>query len=174
MDYFKFVGRIIGKAVYDGQLMDAHFTRSFYKHLLGNPVEFTDIEATEPDYYKVLKQIVDNPLEYLMIDLTFSADIQRFGRDEVVDLIPNGRNIPVTDENKVDYITSDDICLNLTPEIAASILKKDGLIKVKYNDLKYDDNSDFEKVQDLGRIDSFYSKMFQLGMGGSYKIYTKK
>merc|ERR1712137_159500 len=38
------------------------------------------------------------------MDLTFSTDIQRFGRDEVVDLIPNGRNIPVTDENKVDYI----------------------------------------------------------------------
>ena len=27
LDYFKFVGRVIGKAVCDGQLMDAHFTR---------------------------------------------------------------------------------------------------------------------------------------------------
>ena len=27
LDYFKFVGRVIGKAVVDGQLMDAHFTR---------------------------------------------------------------------------------------------------------------------------------------------------
>ena len=27
LDYFKFVGRIIGKAICDGQLMDAHFTR---------------------------------------------------------------------------------------------------------------------------------------------------
>jgi len=25
--YFKFIGRIIGKAVYDGHLVDAHFTR---------------------------------------------------------------------------------------------------------------------------------------------------
>ena len=27
LDYFKFVGRVIGKAICDGQLMDAHFTR---------------------------------------------------------------------------------------------------------------------------------------------------
>jgi E3 ubiquitin-protein ligase HUWE1 len=27
LDYFKFVGRLIGKAICDGQLLDAHFTR---------------------------------------------------------------------------------------------------------------------------------------------------
>jgi hypothetical protein len=29
------VGRLVGKALYDGQLIDAYFTRSFYKHMLG-------------------------------------------------------------------------------------------------------------------------------------------
>lgn len=47
------------------------------------PVDFADIEATEPDYYKTLKQIMETPLEYLMIDLTFSAETQKFGRTEV-------------------------------------------------------------------------------------------
>ena len=32
--YFQFVGRVVGKAVYDNQLLDAHFTPSFYKHML--------------------------------------------------------------------------------------------------------------------------------------------
>jgi E3 ubiquitin-protein ligase HUWE1 len=27
IDWFKFIGRIIGKAVVDGQLLDCHFTR---------------------------------------------------------------------------------------------------------------------------------------------------
>lgn len=31
LDYFKFVGRIVGKAIADGQALDAHFTQSFYK-----------------------------------------------------------------------------------------------------------------------------------------------
>lgn len=87
-------------------------------------MEFSDIEATEPDYYKTLKQLMDTPLEILMMDLTFTAEIHRFGKLEVsimksikyllvkavtifyqvVDLIPNGRNIAVTDENKGEYI----------------------------------------------------------------------
>lgn len=57
--------------------------RSFYKHLLGMPVDFQDIEATEPDYYKTLRQVLDTPLDLLMMDLTFSAEIQRFGNTEV-------------------------------------------------------------------------------------------
>lgn len=52
---FRFVGRIIGKAVHDGQLVDAYFTRSFYKHLLGSPLTYEDIEAVDPEYYKNLK-----------------------------------------------------------------------------------------------------------------------
>lgn len=40
LDFFKFVGRIIGKALYDGQLVDAFFTRSFYKHMLGDPLTY--------------------------------------------------------------------------------------------------------------------------------------
>ena len=35
LSYFQFVGRIVGKAVADGFLLDAHFTRSLYKHMLG-------------------------------------------------------------------------------------------------------------------------------------------
>ena len=35
LKFFKFVGRIIGKALHDGLLLDCYFTRSFYKHILG-------------------------------------------------------------------------------------------------------------------------------------------
>jgi len=38
LSYFRFVGRIVGKAVADGFLLDAHFTRSLYKHMLGQKV----------------------------------------------------------------------------------------------------------------------------------------
>jgi hypothetical protein len=40
--YFRFVGRIVGKAVVDGFLLDAHFTRSLYKHMLGIKVRSTN------------------------------------------------------------------------------------------------------------------------------------
>lgn len=37
-------------------------------------------------------------------DLTFSTEIQEFGVTEVRDLIADGRNVIVTDDNKTDYI----------------------------------------------------------------------
>lgn len=104
LDYFKFVGRVIGKAVVDGHLMDGHFTRSFYKHILGVPIDYTDIEGVEPEFYKSLKQILEFSLSDLGLELTFSTDVQSFGKYEVVDLIPGGKNIPVTDLNKMDYV----------------------------------------------------------------------
>ena len=49
LSYFKFVGRIIGKAIADNQVLDAFFTRSFYKHLLGVPVSWQDVQAIDPE-----------------------------------------------------------------------------------------------------------------------------
>jgi len=40
LSFFRVVGRIVGKALVDGFLMDAHFTRSLYKHMLGIKVCF--------------------------------------------------------------------------------------------------------------------------------------
>lgn len=38
LSYFKFVGRVVAKAVYDNRLLECYFTRSFYKHILGKSV----------------------------------------------------------------------------------------------------------------------------------------
>lgn len=104
LSYFKFIGRVIGKAICDGHLLDVHFTRSFYKHILGLPVTVLDLEAIEPDYYKSLIQILDTPLDLLGLDLTFSAEVNEFGQISTVDLIPNGRDIVVTDDTKHEYV----------------------------------------------------------------------
>lgn len=61
-------------------------------------------QAIDPDYYKSLCQMLECSLEDLGLDLTFSAEVDEFGRLEVHDLVPNGRNIQVTDENKMEYI----------------------------------------------------------------------
>ena len=34
------MGRVVGKALHDGQFVDAYFTRSFYKHCLGQPLTY--------------------------------------------------------------------------------------------------------------------------------------
>lgn len=103
LSYLKFVGRVIGKAIYDGRLLDAYFTRSFYKHILGRQVDYRDVEAIDPEYYKSLVWMLENDITDI-IDLTFSIETDDFGTTKVIDLKPNGRNIPVTEENKHEYV----------------------------------------------------------------------
>ncbi|KAI3685937.1 hypothetical protein L1987_79606 [Smallanthus sonchifolius] len=110
LSYFKFVGRVVGKALFDGQLLDVHFTRSFYKHMLGAKVTYHDIEAIDPGYFKNLKWMLENDISDIL-DLTFSIDADEeklilFEKAEVTDyeLIPGGRNIRVTEENKREYV----------------------------------------------------------------------
>jgi E3 ubiquitin-protein ligase HUWE1 len=129
LSYFRFVGRIVGKAILDGYLLDAHFTRSLYKHMLGLKVRYIsyfvinsnvpcmthvfhvvsqptyhDMEAIDPDYYKNLQTILDYNLEDIDLDLTFSTETHSFGRSQTIDLIPSGRNVKVNESNKKEYV----------------------------------------------------------------------
>jgi len=104
LSYFRFVGRIVGKAVADGFLLDAHFTRSLYKHMLGLKPTHHDMEAIDPDYYRNLKTILEYSLADIGLDLTFSIEDHSFGRSQVIDLVKDGRNLPVPEERKAEYV----------------------------------------------------------------------
>ncbi|XP_015767939.1 PREDICTED: E3 ubiquitin-protein ligase HUWE1-like [Acropora digitifera] len=104
LSYFKFVGRIVAKAIYDNKLLDCFFTRSFYKHILGKTVHFTDLESFDYAFYQGLRYLLEHDLSEIDTELTFSAEVQVFGLSEVRDLIPNGRHIAVTEENKKEYV----------------------------------------------------------------------
>ncbi|KAL1492672.1 hypothetical protein ABEB36_010896 [Hypothenemus hampei] len=102
--YYKFVGRVIAKAIYDNKLLECYFTRSFYKHILGIRVKYTDMESEDYSFYRGLVYLMENNINNLGLDLTFSTEISEFGVTETRDLIPNGRHIPVTEENKMEYV----------------------------------------------------------------------
>ncbi|KAJ6886418.1 E3 ubiquitin-protein ligase UPL1-like isoform X1 [Populus alba x Populus x berolinensis] len=126
LSYFKFVGRVVSKALFDGQLLDVYFTRSFYKHILGAKVTYHDIEAVDPDYYKNLKWMLENDVSDIP-DLTFSMDADEekhilYEKTQVTDyeLKPGGRNIRVTEETKHEYVdlVADHILTNaIRPQI---------------------------------------------------------
>ncbi|XP_011693188.1 PREDICTED: E3 ubiquitin-protein ligase NEDD4 isoform X3 [Wasmannia auropunctata] len=103
LNYFKFIGRIAGMAVYHGKLLDAFFIRPFYKMMLGKPIDLKDMESVDSEYYNSLLWIKENdPSE---LELTFSLDEESFGHTSQRDLKPDGANIPLTDENKDEYIS---------------------------------------------------------------------
>ncbi|RZF35830.1 hypothetical protein LSTR_LSTR008936 [Laodelphax striatellus] len=102
LNYFKFIGRIAGMAVYHGKLLDAFFIRPFYKMMLNKPIELKDMESVDSEYYNSLLWIKENnPSE---LELTFALDEDSLGRTSQRDLKPDGANIQVTDDNKDEYI----------------------------------------------------------------------
>ncbi|XP_039430506.1 E3 ubiquitin-protein ligase Nedd-4 isoform X3 [Culex pipiens pallens] len=102
LNYFKFIGRIAGMAVYHGKLLDAFFIRPFYKMMLQKQIDLRDMESVDTEYYNSLLYIKENDPSELM--LTFSVDEESFGTTSQRELKPDGANIEVTNENKDEYI----------------------------------------------------------------------
>jgi E3 ubiquitin-protein ligase HUWE1 len=101
--FFKFIGRIIGKALYEGRVLDCHFSRAVYKCILGRSVSIKDMETLDLEYYKSLLWMLENDITDIITE-TFAIETDAFGETQVIDLIPDGRNIPVTQENKEEYV----------------------------------------------------------------------
>jgi E3 ubiquitin-protein ligase HUWE1 len=101
--FFKFIGRVIGKALYEGRVLDCYFSRAVYKRILGKPVSVKDMESFDPDYYKSLVWMLENDITDIITE-SFSVETDEFGVTKIEDLVENGRDIPVTDENKQDYV----------------------------------------------------------------------
>ncbi|KAL5001939.1 hypothetical protein BDV10DRAFT_140500 [Aspergillus recurvatus] len=101
--FFKFIGRIIGKALYEGRVLDCHFSRAVYKCILGRNVSIKDMETLDLDYYKSLLWMLENDITDIITE-TFAVETDDFGEKQTIDLIENGRNIPVTQENKEEYV----------------------------------------------------------------------
>ena len=66
---------MIAKAIYDNKLLEAFFTRSFYKHILGKSLHFSDMEAEDYRFYQSMKYILDNNIDSLQLDLTFTTEV---------------------------------------------------------------------------------------------------
>lgn len=103
LQFFKFIGRMIGKALYENRVLDCHFSRAVYKRILDKAVSMKDMETIDLDYTKGMEWILGNDITDVITE-TFSIEQDKFGVTEVIDLIDNGRNIAVTEENKEDYV----------------------------------------------------------------------
>ena len=94
----------MGKAMFDRQLVKGHMVKHLYKHILGWPVMMTDLKDLDEEYYNSLKSLRDmgSDVEYACIDFTQTEETM--GVKKVVELIPDGANVDVTEENVPEYI----------------------------------------------------------------------
>ncbi|XP_048049945.1 E3 ubiquitin-protein ligase HECW2 [Megalobrama amblycephala] len=102
-EWFRFSGRILGLALIHQYLLDAFFTRPFYKGLLRIPCDLSDLEFLDEEFHQSLQWMKDNDIED-MLDLTFTVNEEVFGQITERELKPGGSGIAVSDKNKKEYI----------------------------------------------------------------------
>jgi hypothetical protein len=103
--YFRFLGRILGRALFDRQLVCGHMVRTIYKHLLGWPVTAEDIKLQDELYFENLKKLSRMNLcsiECLCLDFTVTEE--SLGARTDVNLIPRGTEKQVTGDNLNEYL----------------------------------------------------------------------
>ncbi|TMW57362.1 hypothetical protein Poli38472_003287 [Pythium oligandrum] len=103
LKYYYAVGRLIGRMLLEGNVWGFHLSLPLLKIILGQPVSFEDLEYFDPELYKNLKWLLSNDaVDTLGLDFSVCEPM---GTDMVVvDLIPEGRNVTVTDANKLQYV----------------------------------------------------------------------
>ncbi|KAF8627498.1 hypothetical protein AX17_006309 [Amanita inopinata Kibby_2008] len=103
LSYFKFIGRIVGLAIFHRRFLDSYFVPSFYKMILGKHMALADLEGIDADHHRSLVWMLENDITDVL-DETFSITEERFGELMNIELKPDGGKIPVTEENKKDYV----------------------------------------------------------------------
>eukprot|EP00560_Eucampia_antarctica_P000893 CAMPEP_0197835122 /NCGR_PEP_ID=MMETSP1437-20131217/24804_1 /TAXON_ID=49252 ORGANISM="Eucampia antarctica, Strain CCMP1452" /NCGR_SAMPLE_ID=MMETSP1437 /ASSEMBLY_ACC=CAM_ASM_001096 /LENGTH=758 /DNA_ID=CAMNT_0043440319 /DNA_START=49 /DNA_END=2325 /DNA_ORIENTATION=+ len=103
LNYYRFLGRVMGKALFDRQLVAGHMVKYIYKHLLGWPITFGDLEAVDEEYYNNLKQLTSmDDVEMMCLD--FSTTEETLGERKTIDLVPNGSEIYLDNNNLPEYL----------------------------------------------------------------------
>ncbi|KAL7581784.1 hypothetical protein ACA910_022316 [Epithemia clementina (nom. ined.)] len=101
--YFRFLGRVIGRALFDRQLIKGHMVRSLYKHLLGWPITFDDIKDQDEEYYQSLKKLTKmDDISIMCLDFTVTEE--SMGVRYEVELVEGGALKEVTKDNLQEYL----------------------------------------------------------------------
>ncbi|KAJ2793984.1 ubiquitin-protein ligase (E3), partial [Coemansia furcata] len=119
LDKFKFLGAVIGKALYEGVLVDAPFAQFFLGRFLGQLPGFNDLPTLDEDFYRGLVALKNYPLSehssddgndeddeiYQVFGMDFTVTVStRDGKKTAVPLVPRGDTIKVTSRNRLLYL----------------------------------------------------------------------
>lgn len=103
---YKLIGAIYGLAIYNSIIIYVPFPLVLYKKLLGESVMMDDLSDLYPTLANSLKSLLEYPDEDVeeVFGLCFAVNTEVFDQIEVHPLKEDGINLPVTHENKAEYV----------------------------------------------------------------------
>lgn len=105
-DMYGLIGVLCGLAIYNFTIINLPFPLALYKKILGEPVDISDLKDLMPIVGRSMQQLMDYA-EDDVVDvfcMTFSLTQDVYGEIQTIQLKPNGENIPVTQENKQEFL----------------------------------------------------------------------
>ncbi|KAK6126269.1 hypothetical protein DH2020_039974 [Rehmannia glutinosa] len=100
----EFLGRIVGKALYEGILLDFYFSHVFVQKLLGRYSFLDELSTLDPELYRNLMYVKHYDGDVRDLSLDFTVTEESLGKHHVIELKPGGKDISVTNENKLQYV----------------------------------------------------------------------
>ncbi|KAF7148688.1 hypothetical protein RHSIM_Rhsim03G0085000 [Rhododendron simsii] len=100
----EFLGRVVGKALYEGILLDYSFSHVFVQKLLGRYSFIDELSTLDPELYRNLMYVkhYDGDVKELCLDFTVTEE--SIGKRHIIELKPGGKDVCVTNENKLQYV----------------------------------------------------------------------
>ncbi|KAE8238602.1 hypothetical protein A4X06_0g8696, partial [Tilletia controversa] len=108
LEWYTFLGRVLGKAIYDGILVDIKFASFFLSKWLGKQSYLDDLaslDSLDPELAKGLNFVLRAYTgDFEDLALNFTVTDEEFGVSTTTELVPGGAQIPVTRENRLEYV----------------------------------------------------------------------
>ncbi|XP_062850560.1 ubiquitin-protein ligase E3C isoform X2 [Trichomycterus rosablanca] len=104
--HYYFLGRILGKALYENMLVELPFASFFLSKLLGTSadVDIHHLASLDPEMYRNLLFLKSYEGDVEDLGLNFTIVNNDLGEAQVVELKPGGKDVPVTTANRIAYI----------------------------------------------------------------------
>jgi len=105
--HYFFIGRVLGKALYENMLVELPLATFFLSKLLGQTlinVDIDHLDSLDPELYKNLLYLKTYDGDVQDLGLDFTIAVEDFGENRIELLKANGDEIAVTNENRIEYI----------------------------------------------------------------------
>uniref|UniRef100_A0A672KH62 Ubiquitin-protein ligase E3A n=1 Tax=Sinocyclocheilus grahami TaxID=75366 RepID=A0A672KH62_SINGR len=171
---FTLIGIVLGLAIYNNCILDVHFPMVVYRKLMGKKGTFRDLADSHPVLYQSLKDLLEyegNVEDDMMITFQISQT-DLFGNPLMYDLKEGGDKIPVTNENRKDFVALyAEYMLNKSVEKQFKAFRRGFHMVTNESPLKYlfrpeeiellicgSRNLDFQALEDSTEYDGGYNK----------------
>ena len=106
--HFFFIGRMLGKALYENMLVELPFASFFLAKILAkhqtSDIDIHHLATLDPLMYKNLVYLKNYEGDVAELGLDFTVVNSDLGENQIVELKPGGSNIQVNASNRIEYI----------------------------------------------------------------------